>query len=100
MRRQPALAGLLLLIGRMNFDISARSPPASPLLATANGWGARGAGLLIGAFGIGAAAGLGLLLLHRLPRASWFQLAAVLSMGVALGGVAPPPSCRSSALPR
>jgi len=85
-RRSPVLAGLLLLIGGMNVGFSGPFTAGIPLLAAAHGWGARGAGLLVGAFGVGAAvSGLGLLVIRRVPRAGWVQLVAVLSMGVALG---------------
>lgn len=85
-RRSPLLAGLLLLIGGMNVGFAGPFTAGVPLLAAAHGWGARGAGLLVGAFGVGAAvSGLGLLLTKRVPRAGWVQLAAVLVMGLALG---------------
>jgi MFS family permease len=87
------LAGLLLLIGGMNFGFSGPFTAGIPLLADAQGWGARGAGLLIGAFGVGAAvSGLGLCLLGRVPRAGLVQLAAVLAMGLATGAVGVSPS--------
>jgi MFS family permease len=91
-RASPVLAGLLLLIGGMNVGFSGPFTAGIPLLAAAHGWGARGAGLLIGAFGTGAAvSGLSLCLLKQVPRAGLAQLAAVLSMGLAVGavGVAP-----------
>jgi MFS family permease len=91
-RASPVLAGLLLLIGGMNVGFSGPFTAAIPLLAAAHGWGGPGAGLLIGAFGTGAAvSGLSLCLLKRVPRAGLVQLAAVLSMGLAIGvvGVAP-----------
>ena len=82
------LAGLLLLIAGMNLGFSGPFTAGIPLLAAGHGWGAHGAGLLVGAFGIGAAmSGLGLLLLRRVPRAGLVQLAAVLSMGLALAAV-------------
>jgi MFS family permease len=86
--RTPVLAGLLLLIGGMNFGFSGPFTAGIPLLADAQGWGARGAGLLIGAFGVGAAvSGLGLCVLRRVPRAGLVQLAAVLVMGLATAAV-------------
>jgi MFS family permease len=86
--RTPVLAGLLLLIGGMNFGFSGPFTAGIPLLAHGQGWGARGAGLLIGAFGIGAAvSGLGLCLRRRVPRAGLVQLAAVLVMGLATAAV-------------
>jgi MFS family permease len=77
--RSPVLGGLLLLIGGMNFGFSGPFTAGIPLLADAQGWGAHGAGLL------------SLCLLGRVPRAGLVQLAAVLSMGLAVGavGVAP-----------
>ena len=87
-RRKPLLAGLLLLIAGMNFGFAGPFTAGIPLLAAANGWGARGAGLLIGSFGVGAAlSGLGLLVRKRIPRAGWVQLAALVSMAVATGAV-------------
>ena len=87
-RRTPVLAGLLLLIAGMNFGFAGPFTAGIPLLAAANGWGARGAGLLIGSFGIGAAlSGLSLLLRKRIPRAGWVQLAAVVSMAAATAAV-------------
>jgi MFS family permease len=92
-RRSPVLGGLLVLIGGMNFGFSGPFTAGIPLLAAAHGWGARGAGLLIGAFGIGAAvSGLSLCLLKRVPRAGLVQLAAVMSMGLAIGAVGVAPS--------
>lgn len=82
------LTALLLLIGGMNLGFSGPFTAGIPLLAAANGWGARGAGLLIGAFGIGAAvSGLGLLLLTQVPRPRLAQLTAVLSMGLTIAAV-------------
>jgi MFS family permease len=77
----------------MNFGFSGPFTAGIPLLAAAHGWGARGAGLLIGAFGIGAAvSGLSLCLLKPVPRAGLVQLAAVMSMGLAIGAVGVAPS--------
>jgi MFS family permease len=87
-RSSPVLAALLVLIGGMNFGFSGPFTAGIPLLAAGRGWGASGAGLLIGAFGVGAAvSGLGLCLLKRVPRAGGVQLAAVMSMGLAIGAV-------------
>jgi MFS family permease len=92
-RRSPVLAGLLLVIGGMNFGFSGPFTAGIPLLAAAHGWGASGAGLLIGAFGVGAAvSGLGLCLLKHVPRAGHVQLAAVTSMGLAIGAVGAVPT--------
>lgn len=67
-RATPVLTGLLLLIAGMNVGFSGPSTAGIPLLAAANGWGASGASLLIGAFGVGAAvSGLGLLLIKQVP---------------------------------
>lgn len=87
-RSNRVVTGLLILIGGMNLGFSGPFTAGIPLLAAANGWGARGAGTLIGAFGIGAAiSGLGLLLFKQVPRAGLVQLAAVLSMGLTIGAV-------------
>ena len=87
-RRNTVLAGLLLLIGGMNFGFSGPFTAGIPILADAEGWGARGAGLLIGAFGVGAAvSGVGLFFLKHVPRAGLVQLGALLVMGLATGAV-------------
>jgi MFS family permease len=87
-RHDPVLRWLLILIGGMNFGFAGPFTAGIPLLAAANGWGAHGAGLLIGAFGIGAAAsGIALLFVKRVPRAGVVQLVGVLFMGLALAGV-------------
>jgi MFS family permease len=86
--RSPVLAGLLVLIGGMNFGFSGPFTAGIPLLANAHAWGAGGAGLLIGAFGVGAAGGgLGLCLVRQVPRAGLVQLVAVLAMGLATAAV-------------
>lgn len=93
LRDRPVLAGLLLLIGGMNFGFSGPFTAGIPLLAAAKGWGAGGAGLLIGVFGVGAAiSGLGLLLRKRVPGAGLVQLAALVSMAVAITVVGVVPS--------
>ena len=87
-RRNTVLASLLLLIGGMNFGFSGPFTAGIPLLADAEGWGARGAGLLIGAFGVGAAvSGVGLFFLKRVPRAGLVQLGALLVMGLSAGAI-------------
>jgi MFS family permease len=87
-RHDPVLRWLLILIGGMNFGFAGPFTAGIPLLAAAHGWGAHGAGLLIGAFGIGAAAsGIALLFVQRVPHAGVVQLVGVLFMGLALAGV-------------
>jgi len=88
LRTRPLLAGLLLLIAGMNLGFAGPFTAGIPVLADAQGWGASGAGLLIGAFGVGAAvSGLGLLLVDHVPHAGLVQLVAVLVMGVGVAAV-------------
>lgn len=87
-RRDPVLPWLLLLVAGMNFGFAGPVTAGFPLLARDGGWGARGAGLLLGGFGLGAAvSGLGLVFVRRIPRAGWVALAGVTTMGVALAAV-------------
>jgi MFS family permease len=92
-RRHRVLGGLLLLVAGMNFGFAGPFTAGIPLLAADDGWGARGAGLLIGAFGIGAAvSGLGLLFLKQVPRAGLVQLVTLLLMGVSIAAIGVVPS--------
>ena len=92
LRSRPLLAAVLLLIAGMNLGFAGPFTAGIPVLADAHGWGASGAGLLIGAFGVGAAAsGLGLLLVEQVPHGGLVQLVAVFVMGLAVAavGIAP-----------
>jgi MFS family permease len=92
-RRHRVLGGLLLLVAGMNVGFAGPFTAGIPLLAAADGWGARGAGLLIGAFGIGAAvSGLGLLFLQQVPWAGLVQLVTLLLMGLAIAAIGVVPS--------
>lgn len=87
-RRDRVLGGLLLLVAGMNLGFAGPFTAGIPLLSAADGWGARGAGLLIGAFGIGAAvSGLGLLFLRQVPRAGVVQLVTLLLMGLSIAAI-------------
>jgi hypothetical protein len=84
-RRDPVLPWLLLLIAGMNFGFAGPVTAGLPLLAAQDGWGAKGAGLLLGGFGLGATVtGLGLVFVRRIPHAGWVAMASVSVMGVAL----------------
>jgi MFS family permease len=84
-RRDPVLPWLLLLIAGMNFGFAGPVTAGLPLLAAQEGWGAKGAGLLLGGFGLGATVtGLGLVFVRRIPRAGWVAMASVSAMGLAL----------------
>lgn len=88
LRRHPVLPWLLLLVAGLNFGFSGPVTAGLPLLADAENWGARGAGLLIGGFGLGAlVTGLGLVFVRRIPRAGLVVLVAVTVMGAALAAV-------------
>ena len=88
-RRDPVLPWLLLLVAGMNLGFAGPVTAGFPLLAAHSNWGAVGAGMLIGGFGLGAAvSGLGLVFVPRIPKAGLVALAGVLTMGVALIAVA------------
>ena len=88
-RRDPVLPWLLLLVAGMNLAFAGPVTAGFPLLAAHSNWGAVGAGMLIGGFGLGAAvSGLGLVFVPRIPKAGLVALAGVCTMGVALIAVA------------
>jgi len=59
-----------------------------PLLAAENGWGATGVGLLVGAFGLGAAVTtLALVVVGRLPRAGLAIGISICLMALAIAGI-------------
>lgn len=87
-RDSPVLLAMLLLIGLNNFGFAGPFTTGIPLLSAANGWGARGAGLLIGAFGIGAAAsGFTLFVVRYVPKAGNHLLIGSLLMSVSMLGI-------------
>ncbi|MCW2810282.1 MAG: major facilitator superfamily 1 [Friedmanniella sp.] len=87
-RDSPVIATMLLLIGFNNLGFSGPFTTGIPLLSAANGWGARGAGLLIGAFGVGAAAsGFTLFLVRYVPKAGNHLLIGSLLMAVSMIGI-------------
>lgn len=87
-RRHPVLPWLLLLVAGMNLGFSGPVTAGLPLLADAESWGAGGAGLLLGAFGLGAmATGLGLVFVRRIAHAGLVSLLSVTVMGAALAAV-------------
>jgi MFS family permease len=84
-RQDPVLPWLLLLIAGMNFGFAGPVTAGLPLLAASEGWGAKGAGLLLGGFGLGATVtGLGLVFVRWIPRAGRVALVSVTVMGLAL----------------
>ncbi|SDT25359.1 Predicted arabinose efflux permease, MFS family [Microlunatus soli] len=88
-RRHPVLPWLLLMIGGLNFGFSGPMTAGIPLLADVLDWGPGAAGLIYGAFGLGAGtAGLSLVFVKRVPRAGWSALAAAAAVALALGAFA------------
>lgn len=87
-RKNAVLPSLLLLVAGMNLGFAGPVTAGLPLLAMDSHWGAPGAGILLGGFGLGAtAAGLALVFVRWLPRAGMLSLAAVLTMGLSLAAV-------------
>ena len=85
-RRHPLLPWLLLLIGGLNVGFSGPMTAGIPLLADALDWGPGAAGLIYGAFGLGAGvAGLGLMFVGRMPRAGLSCLLSAAAVALALG---------------
>ena len=98
-RRHPVLPWLLLLIAGMNLGFAGPVTAGLPLLASVEQWGARGAGLLLGGFGLGATAtGLGLVFVRWLPKAGVVALCSVLVMGIALTSVTVVPTFAAAML--
>lgn len=98
-RRHPVLPWLLLLIAGMNVGFAGPVTAGLPLLASVEQWGARGAGLLLGGFGLGATAtGLGLVFVRWLPKAGVVALCSVFVMGVALTSVTVVPTFAAAML--
>lgn len=88
LRRDPVLGWLLVLAAGMNVGFAGPVTAGLPLLAAAHRWGPGGAGLLLGSFGLGAAAaGLSLVFIRRIPHAGWVVLAGVAAMGAALAAI-------------
>lgn len=88
LRRDPVLKCILLLAAGMNVGFTGPVTAGLPMLAAANRWGPGGAGLLLGGFGLGAAAaGLSLVFVRRIPHAGWTVLAGVAAMGTALAAI-------------
>ncbi len=87
-RRHSVLPWLLLLIAGLNFGFAGPVTAGIPLLATGSQWGASGAGLLLGAFGLGAAAtGVGLIFIRWIPHAGMLAIGCVVTMGAALAAL-------------
>jgi MFS family permease len=92
-RRNPAIAWLVLLATAVNLGFVGPVFVGVPLLAVDRDWGASGAGVLIGSFGAGAAvSATALVFLRRVPRAGPAILASVLTMGLTLILIALTPS--------
>jgi len=88
-RRDAVLPWLLLLIAALNLGFAGPVTAGLPLLAAEQHWGASGAGFLLGAFGIGAAAtGLTLIFVRGLPRNGVVLLVAFAVQGLAIGAFA------------
>ena len=85
---KPILMVLMIIIAVMNFGFSGPFTAGIPLLADGSGWGAKGAGYLIGAFGIGSAvSGFGLLVIKHIPRAGLTSMITLFFMGVSLSTI-------------
>ena len=88
-RRHAVLPWLLLVVAALNLGFAGPVTAGLPLLAAQQGWGASGAGALMGAFGAGAAVtGLTLVFVGRVPRAGTLLLAGLATMGLAIAAFA------------
>ena len=88
-RSNAVLPWLLLVVAALNLGFAGPVTAGLPLLAAQQGWGASGAGALMGAFGVGAAVtGLTLVFVDRVPRAGTLLLAGLATMGLAIGAFA------------
>jgi hypothetical protein len=84
-RQHLVLPWLMLLIAALNLGFAGPVTAGLPLLADQQHWGASGAGLLLGGFGLGAAVtGLTLVFVPRVPRAGVLLLTAFTTMGLAI----------------
>jgi MFS family permease len=88
-RRHPVLPWMMLLVAALNLGFAGPVTAGLPLLADQQLWGASGAGLLLGGFGLGAAVtGLTLVFVPRVPRAGALLLTAFALMGLAIAAFA------------
>jgi MFS family permease len=88
-RRHPVLPWIMLLVAALNLGFAGPVTAGLPLLADQQLWGASGAGLLLGGFGLGAAVtGLTLVFVARVPRAGALLLTALAMMGLAIAAFA------------
>lgn len=88
-RRHPVLPWMLLLVAALNLGFAGPVTAGLPLLADQQHWGAAGAGLLLGGFGLGAAVtGLTLVFVPAVPRAGALLLTAFATMGTAIAAFA------------
>ena len=84
-RSHAVLPWLLLVVAALNLGFAGPVTAGLPLLAAQQGWGASGAGALMGGFGVGAAVtGLTLVFVDRVPRAGTLLLAGLTTMGLAI----------------
>lgn len=84
-RQHSVVLWLLLLAAALNLGFAGPVTAGLPLLSDQEGWGAFGAGLLIGAFGLGAAVtGLTIAFVRNVPHAGVVMLGALAVMGVAI----------------
>lgn len=89
LRQHRVVAWLLVVAAALNLGFAGPVNAGLPLLADQQLWGASGAGLLLGAFGLGAAAtGLTIAALHYVPHAGAVMLSALTVMGAAIAAFA------------
>src|SRR5919112_905002 len=79
----------MLLVAALNLGFAGPVTAGLPLLADQQLWGASGAGLLLGGFGLGAAVtGLTLVFSPAVPRAGALLLVGFATMGLAIAAFA------------
>ena len=98
-RHSPLLLPLLVTAGVSELGFTGSFNVGVPLLAASSGWGASGVGLLVGAFGLGAAlTTLALVVLGRVPRAGLAVGVAVCMMSLAVAGIGLAPTRTAAAV--
>lgn len=91
LRQHRVVAWLLVVAAALNLGFAGPINAGLPLLADQQLWGASGAGLLLGAFGFGAAGtGLTIAALRHVPHAGAVMLTALTVMGAAIAAFALP----------
>lgn len=87
------LRSLLIVSSASEFGIMGPLNTGLPLLATENDWGAKGVGLMVGGFGVGAAvSALVMVLVGPTPRAGLISALSVMLMGSSLTAIGLAPS--------